>query len=156
MSRSRDLRCAACAAFLALAVAACSAPATDRTQPPSGATGAITAHGLPELRNPLLGQPQAIQAGAALYQAQACPACHGRTLGGGMCPSLLNDVWVYGDDDSTLFHLVRDGSAGLRAHGYTRTGHEPQAGDMPPFGGSLDDTQIWQLLAYLRAQHPAR
>lgn len=138
-------------------LAACS-PSTPSAPkgPLSGATGTTNAHGLPELRNPLDGGATAIAAGAELYATRACLGCHGRELTGGMCPSLVNDVWVYGGDDTTLFHLVRDGSVALRAHGYARAGHEPQTGDMPPFGGALDDTQIWQLIAYIRSRHATR
>lgn len=137
-----------------VALAACSSSTPPAPKgPPLGATGATNAHDLPELRNPLAIDANAITAGAELYATHACLTCHGRQLTGSMCPSLVNDVWVYGGDDTTLFHLVRDGSAGLRAHGYERVGHEPQTGDMPPFGATLDDTQIWQLVAFIRSRH---
>lgn len=139
-------------AFVALAACSPSAPPAPKG-PPLGATGATNAHGLPELRNPFANDASAIAAGAELYATHACLTCHGRQLTGSMCPSLVNDVWVYGDDDTTLFNLVRDGSAGLRAHGYERIGHEPQGGDMPPFGATLDDKQLWQLIAFIRSRH---
>jgi len=138
----------ALAMFTALAACSPSAP----KGPPLGATGKTNAHGLPELRNPLANDAGALSAGADLYATHACLTCHGRQLTGSMCPSLVNDTWVYGGDDTTLFHLVRDGSAGLHAHGYDRIGHEPQVGDMPAFGSTLDDTQIWQLLAYIHSR----
>lgn len=141
-------------AFVALAACSPSAPPAPKG-PPLGATGATNAHGLPELRNPFANDANAIAAGAELYATHACLTCHGRQLTGSMCPSLVNDVWVYGDDDTTLFNLVRDGSAGLRAHGYERIGREPQGGDMPPFGATLDDKQLWQLIAFIRSRHAA-
>jgi len=137
-----------------MTLAACSPASPPAPKgPPLGATGATNAHGLPELRNPLASDAGAIAAGAELYATHACLTCHGRQLTGSMCPSLVNDVWVYGGDDTTLFHLVRDGSAGLHAHGYARIGHEPRTGDMPPFGSTLDDTQVWQLLAFIHSRH---
>lgn len=139
-------------AFLTLAACSLSTPPAQKT-PPLGATGATNTRGLPELRNPLANDANAIAAGAELYATHACLTCHGRQLTGSMCPSLINDVWVYGHDDTTLFNLVRDGSAGLRAHGYERIGHEPQGGDMPPFGSTLDDKQLWQLIAFIRSRH---
>lgn len=142
------------ALMLLMTLAACS-PSTPPAPkgPPPGATGATNAQGLPELRNPLAGDATAIAAGAELYATHACLTCHGRQLTGSMCPSLVNDVWVYGGDDTTLFHLVRDGSVALHAHGYTRVGRELRTGDMPPFGATLDDHQIWQLLAFIRSRH---
>ena len=50
----------------------------------------------------------------------ACSGCHGGTGGGGMCPPLTNDVWVYGGDDDTLFRLVAYGSQTLQSKGYGR------------------------------------
>ena len=48
-----------------------------------------------------------------------CNGCHGGG-GGGMCPPLTNDVWLYGAGDDTLFRLVTLGSDELQKQGYKR------------------------------------
>lgn len=149
---SRRPRIVALVLACALSLAACS-PGRRGSDPPLGATGAQAAHGLPELRNPLAGDAAASAAGAQIYAQRACVTCHGAKLTGAMCPSLVNDTWIYGADDTTLFYLLRDGSVALRGHGYVRTGHEAQVGDMPGFGHLLDDRELWQLVSLIRARH---
>ena len=83
----------------------------------------------------------------------ACSGCHGAGGGGGMCPPVINDTWVYGSDDTTLFNLAKLGSTGLRAKGYTRVGHENVVGDMPPFAGVISEDQEWKLIAYVRSKY---
>jgi mono/diheme cytochrome c family protein len=70
-----------------------------------------------------------------------------------MCPPLVNDAWVYGSDDTTLYHLIREGSAAMRAHGYERGNAEKVAGDMPPLGSAVSEQEAWQLLAWIRSRH---
>lgn len=136
-----------------LLLAACTqAPQPAAVRVPLGATGARTAQGVPELRNPLSPDAQAQVAGAAAYASYSCAACHGDALEGGMGPSLVNRTWVYGEDDTTLFFLIRDGSKALRAHGYQRRGIEAQQGEMPAYAGLLRDVQIWQLIDFIRAR----
>lgn len=134
------------------ALSACSAG--DQTEPlrvPQAATGAFNAQGLPLLRNPLPDDAPTRAAGAQVYASYSCAACHGERLEGGLGPSLVNTIWAYGSDDTTLFFLIRDGSKALRAHGYHRLGHEPQQGEMPPFASLLREQQIWEFIVYLRA-----
>jgi mono/diheme cytochrome c family protein len=38
--------------------------------------------------------------------AAGCNGCHGGGGGGGMAVPLTNPVWIYGDDDDTLFRLI--------------------------------------------------
>jgi len=104
-------------------------------------------------RNPYTGDPAAIAAGRALFAAKACSACHGADGGGGMCPPVTNDTWVYGSDDATLFDLLRLGSVALRERGRLRIGREARVGDMPPLAGVLSDDEAWQVLAYVRSKY---
>lgn len=140
----------ACAALLG----ACGAPSGDPVAVSDAAkAGGVDEHGLARLRNPLDGDPAAIAAGKALFAGKACAGCHGAEGGGGMCPPLVNDAWVYGSDDTTLYHLIREGSAAMRAHGYVRGNAEKVAGDMPPLGGALSEQETWQLLAWIRSRN---
>ena len=74
------------------------------------------------------------------YMAAGCNGCHGGGGGGGMAPPLTNPVWIYGDDDDTLFRLIALGTGKLSPGdafgklGYKRKGSEGVVGPMPPFG----------------------
>lgn len=96
----------------------------------------------------------AVQAGQQMYMSFGCSGCHGGTGGGGMCPPLTNDIWVYGGDDDTLFRLVTYGSQALRSKGYSRKGQESVVGDMPAMGQIVKtDDDLWRILAFVRANY---
>jgi len=107
------------------------------------------------LKNPYSDSDQAVvQSGQALYMSYGCSGCHGGTGGGGMCPPLTNDVWVYGGDDDTLFRLVSYGSQVLQGKGYSRTGQENVVGAMPPMGSIIKtDDELWRILTFVRANY---
>lgn len=107
------------------------------------------------LKNPYSDSDQAVvQSGLALYMSYGCSGCHGGTGGGGMCPPLTNDVWVYGGDDDTLFRLVSYGSQVLQGKGYSRTGQENVVGAMPPMGSIIKtDDELWRILTFVRANY---
>jgi mono/diheme cytochrome c family protein len=76
-------------------------------------------------------------AGALLFQQQDCAHCHGpEGIGGKKAPPLTNlhnnKIWT----PEKITHQIMNG--GLK---------------MPPFGDSLTDAQVGQLVAYLRAKH---
>jgi aldose sugar dehydrogenase len=73
---------------------------------------------------------------ATLY-TEICAGCHGVGLTGGRAPSLFDDQWARGADDESI--------AGHIANGIPLT-------EMLPFKGVLTETQIWQLVAYIRTQ----
>jgi mono/diheme cytochrome c family protein len=109
-------------------------------------------HGLAVVANPYLGNADAIAQGKDLFVSKACSGCHGAGGGGGMGPPVINSTWIYGDDDTTLFNLIKLGSVGLRAKGYTRTGTEGVVGDMPGFGNNLSDDEILEILAFIHSK----
>lgn len=105
-----------------------------------------------EIKNPYDGNPQAIAEGHQLFLANSCNGCHGGNGGGGMGPPLSNQVWVYGNDDDTLFRLVTYGSDGLQEHGYTRKNRESVVGPMPPFGEIIEDSDnLLKIIAFVRS-----
>jgi len=76
------------------------------------------------------------QAGAVLYRDKGCPQCHGADLNGNKKgPSLaaINTDPAWPADKITK--QIKDGGA-----------------NMPPFGDSLTDPEIAQLVVYLRAK----
>jgi mono/diheme cytochrome c family protein len=107
------------------------------------------------LKNPYTDDNKAIDdQGHQIFMSLSCNGCHGGTGGGGMCPPLINDVWVYGGDDDTLFRLVTLGSVALQAKGYTRRGRESVVGPMPPMGPlftSSDD--LWKVITWIRSAY---
>lgn len=115
-----------------------------------------------ELKNPYTDNEEAITAGKSLYFSNSCNGCHGGSAGGGMCPPISNEVFVYGSDDDTVFRLVTLGSDELQKAGYFRKGMEGVVGPMPPFGIALDEDSdpiitdaddLWKIIAWLRTQY---
>lgn len=108
-----------------------------------------------QLKSPLSVTPEIIAEGKALYQTKTCGACHGGNGSGIHCPSLVNDAWIYGEDDDTLFRLVAVGSEEMLSGGYTRGDKEKHAGPMPPFGEMISNEQeLWKIIAYIRSLKP--
>src|SRR5688500_1340167 len=104
---------------------------------------------------PIEATPQLVEEGKKLYFTAGCNACHGGTGGGGMCPSLINNIWVYGSDDSTLHALVKEGSQAMQTtYGQARVGKENVVGLMMPFGQVLTDEEINKILAYVHSINP--
>ena len=90
-------------------------------------------------KNPLAGQPAAIETGQRLF-AQTCQACHGGNAAGSeRGPALSTGVFRHGSKDGEIFLNIRNGIAGTQ---------------MPPFG-RLSIDQSWQLVSYLRSLNAA-
>lgn len=103
------------------------------------------------MRNPYTDDPVAIEEGKKIYLSYSCNGCHGGGGGGGMCPALTNVVWVYGDDDDTLFRLIALGSVELQKAGYMRKGREGVVGPMPPYLELMKtDQELWKIIAWIR------
>lgn len=104
-----------------------------------------------------------IDAGQNLY-AQHCAACHGTSLEGqpdwqspnedGVLPAPPHDATghTWHHDDALLFEYTKDGgAAALDVRGVTGFNS-----GMPGFGGTLTDSQIWDILAYIRSTWSTR
>lgn len=71
---------------------------------------------------------------------------------GGMGPPLTNAVWVYGNDDDTLFRLITLGSQDLAKAGYNRKGTESVVGPMPPFKNIIkSDNDLWKIVTWIKS-----
>jgi putative heme-binding domain-containing protein len=90
--------------------------------------------------NPLAGSQTAVAEGRVLF-GQLCQSCHGPAGegAGDRGPALNSGTFTHGSADADLFRAIRSGIRGTQ---------------MVPFGG-LSDTQVWQLVAYLRSLDPA-
>ena len=125
--------------------------------PANGMTPVQRADATPkgQLKNPYSdGDAAVVESGHQSYLKYACSGCHGGNGGGGICPPLTNDVWVYGGDDDTLFRLVAYGTEALQAKGYGRKGTENVVGPMPPMGQIVQtDDEVWRILAFVRSNY---
>nr|AAY96667.1 MauG [uncultured bacterium BAC10-4] len=90
----------------------------------------------PKLLNPFAGDPDGVKEGRRLFMSNGCSGCHGLGGGGGMGKPILDDEWIFGSDDQTLYKLVK--------------GQIPQQ-TMPKTFAVLPDEQVWKLLAYVRS-----
>lgn len=106
-----------------------------------------------QLKNPYQDSDKTIvEEGRKLFLRASCNGCHGGSGGGGMCPPLTNETWVYGGDDDTLFRLISEGSDALQKDGYHRIGKENVVGPMMPFGTIVKtDDDLWKIITFIRS-----
>ncbi|MES2692013.1 MAG: HEAT repeat domain-containing protein [Verrucomicrobiota bacterium] len=97
---------------------------------------------------PLSKEQQArFEAGKTLFTT-VCAACHqvnGRGLDG-LAPPLLDSEWVLGSHERPVRIVLHGVRGPITVLGRVHTG------DMPAFGGALDDQQISSILTYLRRE----
>ena len=98
----------------------------------SVAPGATAAQDRPN-KNPLEGNPAAVQAGMGMFRSR-CADCHGMDASGVRAPD-LRQVWASGRTDDGLFQTLRNGVVGT---------------EMPSVGVRTTDDEIWKMLAYLK------
>lgn len=84
--------------------------------------------------------------GAALFSAR-CAACHQGNGEGmaGLAPTLAGSDWVAGDEER-LIRVVLHGLTGPIV-----VSGEPFEGSMPPWGPSMSDAEIADVLTYVRS-----
>lgn len=117
-----------------------------------------------QLKNPYSDSDSAAaDEGYKIYLSLDCNGCHGGGGGGGMAAPLTNPVWIYGDEDDTLFRIIVLGTGSLspgdafRKHGYKRIGSEHVVGPMPPFGHIIEtEDDVWKIIVWIRTKNPRR
>jgi mono/diheme cytochrome c family protein len=116
-----------------------------------------------QLRSPYADFASVATEGHKIYLSHDCNGCHGGGGGGGMAAPLTNEVWIYGDDDDTLFRVIALGTGSLspgdvfQKQGFARKGSENVVGPMPHFGDIFKtDDEIWKIIAWLRAENCER
>jgi len=136
-----------------------SALADDMTTPLQHAVNAPRG----ELKSPYADFVSVADEGHKIYLSHDCGSCHGGGGGGGMAAPLTNEVWIYGDDDDTLFRVIVLGTGSLspgdafRQQGFVRKGSENVVGPMPPFGEIFNsDDEVWKIIAWIRSKHCER
>ena len=107
--------------------------------------------GSAQVTNPVAATPQAIAAGKQVYDVN-CAGCHGPRAegaaragiaisiiaeqGGKQPPDLTDAQWDHGSSDAEIFAVIKKGVPPTMMAGWE---------------GTLSDTQIWNLIHYLRA-----
>lgn len=107
-----------------------------------------------ELKNPYVdANDKVLELGRKKFLSASCNGCHGGTGGGGMCPPLSNEVWVYGSDDDTLYRLIALGSDEFtKQTGVSRKGRENVVGPMPGHGNIVKtDDDMWKIITFIRS-----
>ncbi len=107
----------------------------------SSALFAATAAGAEELTNPFGLDAAAAAHGRRLYDALGCVACHGNNARGAVGPDLTDNEWLRAPSDAMIFNVIKNGRAGTL---------------MSPFKDSAEDSEIWQIVTYLRDEHRKR
>lgn len=99
------------------------------------AVPSMAQHGryLSESKNPAIGNPESIAAGAKLYST-SCAGCHGPDGSGGRGPNLVSRALWHPLSDEAIFNAIRNGVPGA---------------DMPPT--KLSDDQTWNLVSFIHA-----
>ena len=96
-----------------------------------------------KMKNPVAVAPESVAAGKALY-AKNCSPCHGVNATGGSgndligpAPDLTDAEWQHGSTDGEIFTNIKDGI--------------PPDLSMGPWGDRLKDTDIWNIVNFLRS-----
>ena len=107
---------------------------------------AAAAQGNPEAAkvvNPVSPSAESVAEGKRVYQ-RYCASCHGSNAEGGAgndlipaAPDLTDKEWKHGATDGEIFSVIKNGV--------------PPDLNMVPFADQLKDTEIWNVVNYLRS-----
>jgi len=92
-----------------------------------------------KVTNPVPASPESAAAGKRVY-TRMCSRCHGPegkgdgTAATSTVPDLTDATWDYGGSDGEIFSVVHDGVSA----------------DMDAYAARLSDTEIWNVVNYLR------
>jgi mono/diheme cytochrome c family protein len=101
-----------------------------------------------KIKNPVPSTPASVAAGKATFES-FCALCHGQDAkgngplapAGSNPPSLVDETWVHGSTDGEIFEMISNGPV-------------PPIKTMPPFKGVIQDTDIWNVINYMRSLGP--
>jgi cytochrome c oxidase cbb3-type subunit III len=79
--------------------------------------------------------PEAIEAGARLFEDQVCSRCHKAEGAPGIGPNLFDGEWLYGGEPDDIFASIM--------HGRPR--------GMASYEGRLSAQEVWHIVAWLRS-----
>jgi cytochrome c oxidase cbb3-type subunit III len=87
----------------------------------------------PAIKNPAQGDSQATNRGMQYFVNFNCNGCHADNGGGGMGPSLSNNIFSYGSEPENIYLSI----------------HQGRPNGMPAWGAVLPDAVIWDLVTYI-------
>jgi cbb3-type cytochrome c oxidase subunit III len=93
-----------------------------------------------KIKNPVAASAESISAGKRVY-TRMCARCHGSegkgdgTAASAAVPDLTDDKWDYGGTDGEIFAVVHDGVSA----------------DMDGYAARLSDTDIWNVVNFVRS-----
>jgi len=88
----------------------------------------------PALQNQSEERAYDVNQGKQLFVQYNCSGCHFNG-GGGIGPALMDAQWIYGSNPENIYDTITEG----RPNG------------MPSFRAKIPDSQVWQLVAYVRS-----
>ncbi len=104
------------------------------------------AQGNPEaaqVKNPVAASAESLSDGKRVYQ-RYCASCHGSNAEGGpgndlipAAPDLTDKEWKHGSTDGEIFSAIKNGV--------------PPELNMIPFADQLKDTEMWNVVNYIRS-----
>jgi cytochrome c oxidase cbb3-type subunit 3 len=112
-------------------------PAATAVTPKAGPSSELNAgaqQSVRKMHNPAEENAYAVAQGKRLFSWYNCVGCHAHG-GGGSGPALMDDKWLYGAEPGNIFQTIVAG----RPNG------------MPAFGNLIPESQVWQLVAYVRS-----
>lgn len=86
------------------------------------------------VQNPAEERAYDVSEGKRLFTQYNCSGCHFNG-GGGIGPALMDAQWIYGDKPANVYSTIIEG----RPNG------------MPTFRHKIPDSQVWQIVAYVRS-----
>jgi cbb3-type cytochrome c oxidase subunit III len=92
------------------------------------------------IKNPVAASPESASAGKRVY-TRMCSRCHGAegkgdgTAATAPVPDLTDAQWDYGASDGEIFSVIHDGVSA----------------DMDGYAARLSDTDIWNIVNYVRS-----
>lgn len=72
-----------------------------------------------KVKNPVPMTEDSIVKGKGLFEKH-CVSCHGESGKGGIGSNLADDVWIHGDSDGEIFHVITDGVKGTLMRGFKK------------------------------------
>jgi len=110
------------------------------------AGGVLTAQGNPDaakMANPVAATPASVGKGQVAFR-RYCATCHGIDARGGSgsdiippAPDLTDGEWKHGATDGEIFYVIKNGV--------------PPDLAMEPWGDRITDTDIWNVVNYMRS-----
>ena len=93
-----------------------------------------------KIKNPVAASPESTAAGKRVY-TRMCGRCHGAegkgdgTAATAPVPDLTDETWDYGGSDGEIFAVIHDGVSA----------------DMDGYAARLSDTDIWNVVNFVRS-----